>query len=98
MRYIQWDAHVRTHTLNNSHRNFFHIRFLDHAETITDANLDRVHALGGGIAVQNRMFFQGESFVQRYGAHAASNTPPIKKMLARGIPGKLGFFVLACMC
>ena len=34
--------------------------FFDHAETISDRNIDRIAALGGGIAVQHRMAFQGE--------------------------------------
>src|SRR6478672_5770103 len=34
--------------------------FFDHCETISDRNIERVKALGGGIAVQNRMAFQGE--------------------------------------
>jgi hypothetical protein len=58
----------------------------DHAETISPANLERVHALGGGIAIQHRMAFQGEYFVDRYGAEAARNTPPITRMLEMGIP------------
>jgi predicted amidohydrolase YtcJ len=60
--------------------------FFDHAETISDRNIERVHALGGGIAVQDRMAFQGESFADRYGKEAAAHTPPISKMLAAGIP------------
>ncbi|MGF7148278.1 hypothetical protein FHS96_001906 [Sphingomonas zeicaulis] len=60
--------------------------FFDHAETITDRNIDRIAALGGGIAVQHRMAFQGEYFVQRYGARAAERTPPIKRMMAAGLP------------
>ncbi len=60
--------------------------FLDHCETIGDRNLDRVAALGGGIAIQHRMAFQGEYFVDRYGAQAAERTPPVRKMLERGIP------------
>ena len=58
----------------------------DHAETITPRNIDRVRALGGGIAIQHRMAFQGEYFVERYGAPAATHTPPIKRMLDAGIP------------
>ena len=42
--------------------------FFDHAETVTDRNLERIKALGGGIAVQHRMAYQGEYFVDRYGA------------------------------
>ncbi|MBI2255226.1 MAG: amidohydrolase [Proteobacteria bacterium] len=60
--------------------------FFDHAETITDRNIDRIAKLGGGIAVQHRMAFQGEYFVERYGAKAAEATPPIKRMLAAGVP------------
>lgn len=60
--------------------------FFDHAETIGDRNLARVSALGGGIAVQHRMAFQGEYFVDRYGAAAAERTPPVMRMLEMGIP------------
>lgn len=60
--------------------------FFDHCETISDHNLERVKALGGGIAIQNRMAFQGEYFLNRYGKQAAERTPPIRKMLELGIP------------
>jgi predicted amidohydrolase YtcJ len=60
--------------------------FFDHCETISDRNLERVKALGGGIAVQNRMAFQGEYFVERYGAQQARRSPPIPRMLEMGIP------------
>ncbi|MGF7031017.1 putative amidohydrolase YtcJ [Paenibacillus mucilaginosus] len=58
---------------------------LDHAETIHEKDLERVVALGGAIAVQNRMAFQGEYFVDRYGAQAAEEAPPITKMLTAGL-------------
>jgi predicted amidohydrolase YtcJ len=60
--------------------------FFDHAETISDRNIERVRALGGGIAIQHRMAFQGEYFVDRYGAEAAQRTPPIRRMLELGVP------------
>ncbi len=60
--------------------------FFDHCETISDRNIERVKALGGGIAVQNRMAFQGEYFVERYGRQQAERTPPIGRMLALGVP------------
>jgi predicted amidohydrolase YtcJ len=63
--------------------------FFDHAETISDQQLARVKALGGGIAVQNRMYFQGELYWKRYGAQARQ-MPPIKKMLEMKIPVGLG--------
>ena len=42
--------------------------------------------LGGGIAVQHRMAYQGEYFVERYGNRAAERTPPIRRMLEMGVP------------
>jgi predicted amidohydrolase YtcJ len=64
--------------------------FFDHAETISDQSIDRVAALGGGIAVQHRMAYQGEYFVERYGPGAAQATPPIAKMLERGLKVSAG--------
>lgn len=60
--------------------------FFDHAETISEKNIDRIAALGGGIAIQHRMAYQGEYFVERYGSKAAERTPPIGRMLAAGVP------------
>jgi predicted amidohydrolase YtcJ len=60
--------------------------FFDHAETIDDRNLERVARLGGGIAIQHRMAYQGEYFVARYGASAAGHTPPVRRMLEMGLP------------
>jgi predicted amidohydrolase YtcJ len=60
--------------------------FIDHAETIDDRNIERIAKLGGGIAVQHRMAYQGEYFVERYGAKAAQRTPPIRRMLELGVP------------
>lgn len=60
--------------------------FFDHAETISPRNIERVRALGGGIAVQDRMAFQGEYYIERYGAKAAEHTPPISRMLEMEVP------------
>src|SRR5579863_1110025 len=60
--------------------------FFDHCETISEANIARIAALGGGIAVQHRMAYQGEYFINRYGADAVARTPPIQAMLAAGLP------------
>jgi hypothetical protein len=60
--------------------------FFDHCETVTDKNLERIKALGGGIAIQHRMAYQGEYFIDRYGKKAAERTPPMRKMLELGIP------------
>lgn len=59
--------------------------FFDHAETISQKSIDRIAELGGGIAVQHRMAYQGEYFAERYGTAAAANTPPVKQMLDSGV-------------
>lgn len=64
--------------------------FIDHAETISQKSIDRIRALGGGIAIQHRMAYQGEEFVKRYGAKAAEGTPPAQKMIASGLPVGMG--------
>src|SRR3954447_6739612 len=64
--------------------------FFDHAETISDASIDRIAALGGGIAVQHRMAYQGEYFVERYGLGAAEATPPVKKIIDKGVKVSAG--------
>jgi len=58
---------------------------IDHAETISPHNSARVAALGGGVAIQHRMAFQGEDFIARYGERAAAATPPVARMLADGV-------------
>ncbi|MBO3663149.1 amidohydrolase [Microbacterium stercoris] len=57
----------------------------DHAETMSPESIERVAALGGSVSVQNRMSFQGEAFVSRYGTHAAETAPPVRGLLARGV-------------
>jgi len=60
--------------------------WFDHAETISEESLERTRALGGGIAIQGRMAFQGEHFIARYGREAARHAPPVKRMLELGLP------------
>ena len=61
--------------------------FFDHAETVTERNLERIKALGGGIAVQHRMAYQGEYFVDRYGAEGGrADAARSRRMLEMGIP------------
>jgi predicted amidohydrolase YtcJ len=58
---------------------------IDHAETITPRNIARIKAMGGAIAIQDRMAYAGEYFVERYGAEAAAHAPPIRQMLDAGL-------------
>ncbi|SEJ78781.1 amidohydrolase [Paraburkholderia diazotrophica] len=64
--------------------------FFDHAETISERSMDRIAALGGGVAVQHRMAYQGEYFVERYGAAAAEGTPPVARLLEKGVRTSAG--------
>jgi predicted amidohydrolase YtcJ len=64
--------------------------FIDHAETISDRSIDRIAALGGGIAIQHRMAYQGDYFVERYGATAGLATPPVSRILSKGVPTSSG--------
>ncbi len=59
---------------------------IDHAETITPKNIERIMKLGGGIAVQHRMAYQGEYFIRRYGTSAAATSPPLRRILEMGVP------------
>ncbi|MFC6981283.1 amidohydrolase [Microbulbifer taiwanensis] len=63
---------------------------IDHAETVSPDSLKRIQALGGGIAVQNRLAFAGEDFAARYGSEVASRAPPLRDILDAGIPLGLG--------
>lgn len=58
----------------------------DHAETVKESELKRIKALNGGIAIQARMAYAGEFFVERYGAEKAKQAPPIRKIIDLGIP------------
>lgn len=64
--------------------------FFDHGETVSERSMDRIAALGGGIAVQHRMAYQGEYFVERYGAETAQATPPVARMLEKGLKVSAG--------
>jgi predicted amidohydrolase YtcJ len=60
--------------------------FFDHCETVSERNLERIRALGGGVAIQHRMAFQGDYFLARYGKDAARRSPPVRTMLDLGVP------------
>jgi len=60
--------------------------FIDHAETVSEKNLERIQALGGGIATQHRMAYQGEYYIRRYGVESAKRRPPLRRMLQMGLP------------
>ena len=63
---------------------------IEHGETIEADTVHRIHALGGGLAIQNRMVFLGDDFVERYGRAAAEFTPPLREIMDSGIPVGIG--------
>jgi len=63
---------------------------IEHGETLSERSVDRIAALGGGIALQNRMAFAGEDFVDRYGAEKASHSPPLRMILNKGVTVGMG--------
>ena len=63
---------------------------IDHAETITPKNIARIKALGGGIALQNRLAFSGEFFIERYGEQTAAMVQPVRAMLDMGVSVSAG--------
>ncbi|TWT32074.1 amidohydrolase [Blastopirellula retiformator] len=60
--------------------------FIDHAETVSTKSLERIQKLGGGVAIQHRMAYQGEYFIRRYGIEEVKRHPPIREMLKMGLP------------
>lgn len=63
--------------------------FLDHCETISPESIARVKALGGGVAVQHRLAYQGEHFAKRHPAQL-SRAPPFADLARAGVPVSLG--------
>lgn len=58
----------------------------DHAESLSDRNIERIAAMNGGIAIQNRIAFQETPFLERYGPTAAEEAPPITRIMKAGVP------------
>ncbi|MQA88288.1 MAG: amidohydrolase family protein [Streptosporangiales bacterium] len=75
-----WDRVAREHPIAD-------LRWsLAHAEPISAANLDRVRALGCGIAVQDRLVYRAADSARAWGDGAVRHGPPLRDILDRGIP------------
>ena len=53
-------------------------------------HISRKAVMGGGIAIQNRLAFAGEFFLERYGEQATASTAPIQEIVHAGIPTGAG--------
>lgn len=63
---------------------------IDHVETIAPETIARVESLSCGIAVQSRMAFAGEFFLDRYGEDATAEAPPLRRLIDSKVPLGLG--------
>ncbi len=59
---------------------------IEHAETITSENIERVKKLGGGIALDNKMAIHGDAFIKTHGKEKALYTPRLRNLVDSGIP------------
>ncbi len=59
---------------------------IEHAETISPANIARVKALGGGIALDAKMAMHGDGFIKTHGRDKALLTPRLRQLVDSGIP------------
>ena len=59
---------------------------LEHAETISPENIDRVKKLGGGIALDTKMALHADGFIKTYGREKALQTPRLRMLVDSGIP------------
>lgn len=59
---------------------------IEHAETISPANIARVKKLGGGIALDTKMALHGDGFIKTHGRDKALVTPRFRELVDSGIP------------
>jgi predicted amidohydrolase YtcJ len=59
---------------------------IEHAETITPKNIERVKRLGGGIALDDKMALHGDAFAKTYSKAKALQTPSLRRLVDSGIP------------
>jgi predicted amidohydrolase YtcJ len=59
---------------------------LEHAETISPENIERVKKLGGGIALDTKMALHADGFIKTYGREKALETPRLRMLVDSGIP------------
>lgn len=62
----------------------------DHAETVKPDTIKRLKRLDGSVALQGRMAYGGEYFMERYGREATLNCPPVQTLLKERVPVGLG--------
>ena len=59
---------------------------IEHAETVSMQNVERVKKLGGGIALDSKMYLHGDAFAKTYGREKALYTPRLRAIFDSGVP------------
>lgn len=59
---------------------------LEHAETISPENIERVRRLGGGIALDAKMALHADGFIATHGRELALQTPRLRMLVDSDIP------------
>ncbi|MEC5148244.1 amidohydrolase [Chitinophaga sp. 212800010-3] len=59
---------------------------IEHAETISPGNIERVKKLGGGIALDDKMALHGDGFIKTYNKEKALQTPLLRHLVNSGVP------------
>ncbi|MBE4746751.1 amidohydrolase [Corallococcus sp. ZKHCc1 1396] len=59
---------------------------IEHAETISPKNIERIKKLGGGIALDDKMALHGDGFIKTHGREVALQTPRLRQLVDSGIP------------
>ena len=59
---------------------------VEHAETISLENAARVKALGGGIALDQKMALHGDAFLKTHGLEQTLHTPRLRGLVDSGVP------------
>ena len=59
---------------------------IEHAETISPENIERVKKLGGGIALDDKMALHGDGFIKTYSKEKALQTPRLRYLVNSGVP------------
>jgi predicted amidohydrolase YtcJ len=57
-----------------------------HLEDVSVETMQRMKAMGGGITVQDRLIYGGEDVLKTLGPEFTRRAPPLKTLLAQGVP------------
>lgn len=59
---------------------------IEHAETISVKNIERVKKLGGGVALDSKLAVHGDGFIKTHGIEKMLQTPRLRYLVDSGVP------------